>query len=144
MAGKRKPITFEQVVEAMKIVVDKQGAAYKYPQDERGTCHYVRDGRWSCLVGKVLGQLRVTTVKSFDAMYENQSARNLLPKMEEAEGIKFTPEATDALTEAQSYQDRGYSWGESLVKAIATKDATDAWLNRRTLNGQQSAGFFDV
>ena len=99
-------LTTEEVREALVDVVLSKGVDYIYPEDEKiaGSCVYrTHDGDPSCLIGHLLVAVGATNL-----IEEATSAFDLTSN-------KLTDSTTAfALTQAQSAQDDGRSWGYAL------------------------------
>lgn len=115
-------LTGEGALGVLRLVVFEKGNGYVYPraEDEVDTCRNFKDGQPSCIVGHVFARLGVT--------YELAVAAAMNGSMGAYSSIRnlgsygwtdwtFSPEAQNALTSAQSWQDRGSTWGEALAAA---------------------------
>ena len=105
-------VTYDDVVRTMEEVVADAGEDYVYPRAERGDkCVYVHNMRPDCLVGRVLHRLGV----SLDLLtyQDNTPAFVLAQQVIDAP----TSQVLRLLSEAQSHQDAGYTWGAALFVA---------------------------
>lgn len=114
-------VTSTQVIDAVRAVVaDRPDYKYEAPAnggtglDDSPICYYVHDAEPGCLIGHVLNALGVPldalgTVESRSASY---AARKFLE-------ITDRPVGTRAFLDmAQSYQDRGATWGQAFKLAV--------------------------
>lgn len=106
--------TEEQFTQAMRDAVAERGADYVYTQvDEYIGCQYTEeDGEVGCLIGLALFKLDSETVPVWNAMGA-MGADVVLGKL--------VPDAVAfAARRAQSRQDDGLPWGESLETYLTT------------------------
>lgn len=104
--------------EALQAAVDEKGADYVYPRGKRGwtnvwgMCRYAVNGKPACIIGDALHRMGVpiSTLKEFDANEEGVDAATAL----EESGLNPTAAEKRGVNAAQSRQDSGASWGESI------------------------------
>lgn len=128
-------LTTENVLAALEAAVQEKGADYVYPRerDEYGyaidvdSCLYVKNGAPSCLVGHALHSLGVP----LEAMsnHEGAGANTVLSYLEDEGIVTFEKAEPDEdgyqgwskvqtlVFYAQSNQDSGKTWGDSLDAA---------------------------
>jgi hypothetical protein len=100
--------TEEAFTAAMRAAVAERGEDYVYPREERGyACVYTFNGEPDCLIGLALFKMGVpiTFLQDCDGM--NNALGVLLD-------LGFSRYVADAADWAQSLQDKGHTWGESL------------------------------
>lgn len=124
-------ITYPQALAAMRAAVADIGADHVYPKsemDSNGACQYLTaDGKGLCIVGETLLRLGLTADDLQQALAQctyvpgSHGLLNWLYRQRTA----IVDERTSALfAMAQSYQDVGTSWGESLREAEAYVQVT--------------------
>ncbi len=111
------------VIAAAAAEVEKVGDDFIYKKDERyvledGTLgsaiciYYEPDGTPSCIVGRILHNAGIISPYTFDM--EGASARRVA-----SDRGDFTDEALKFLDALQDHQDRGVTWGRSLLLGMA-------------------------
>lgn len=116
-------LTFEAVRAAAKQVrdsVDEEFTYEKVKDDEGATCHYVRGGKSSCYVAKVLEVLGVPV--GLLAAQEGSPAGSVLFNLTTTDVITFpdAPQrypASEYLDAIQGWQDDGHTWHEAFEHA---------------------------
>lgn len=114
-----RPPTIDQVLEALDFVVAERGEGYVYPDEWRdggtshGLCRYVTpDGTGpACIVGAVMVRVGVPLNRLTGC--EGQSADYVLAKLFRLGGSV----QSEILTQAQSVQDTGGTWGRARAEA---------------------------
>lgn len=101
-------ITLEQIREAIKAEVEKEGPDFVYESPDEIECVYRHKGVPSCLIGRALDRL-IPGVQIPEGKTAFFALRELV-----------TPAAATYADIAQRYQDRGYSWGDALNEAEET------------------------
>lgn len=104
-------ISAEAVEQALNAVVDEHGEGYLY-QYEDSLCKYRhRDGKPGCLVGHVFDRLGVLDELVGDDDYLNGETVDTLRMSRSASAWPFDQATTEALCDAQTYQNTGGTWG---------------------------------
>lgn len=107
--------TEEEVTKVFEDVVLEFGANYKYPTQEEhpeywsdvGTCVYVTNGgEVACVIGQIYHRLGATT-------QQLQGNRGSIGKGRDL-GFEFPDNVQRGLSQAQSAQDDGETWGQAL------------------------------
>lgn len=121
-------ITFAHAVEGIRAVIAEQedGENHVYHTAD-GKCVYVEpDGSGSCLVGRYLIKAGVPAeeLKKLDESASGGvSIRTALRRLEEPGVLDYTEAAACYLAAAQSFQDRGKTWGDAQHHALTlTRD----------------------
>ena len=108
-------IDAEKALELLRAVCDRQGADYLYPIANTAvfvtSCHYVRDGAPSCIVGQALADhgVPIEGLASWDRLSDG-AIDTIAPSF-------VTPNALAIFTVAQRLQDTGSSWGMAVERA---------------------------
>lgn len=136
-----KVIDYDEAVALLKRAVEEKGADYVYPISASGSCEYVRVGEASCIVGHVINYVSPEALAVIGVLENHNRSwpvadmqverienlyRELSREAYETLPVKFTRKATEFLGEAQSRQDAGYSWGETLARALTHVEAYNA------------------
>lgn len=114
--------TADDVISAMRKVVERMGSEYVYPENEKrnGMCMYSHDGRPSCIVGYVINELDPA------AFQQLAEAEQIARSGKEAEDLVYAlwldadfwdRSGERVASDAQLAQDRGAPWGTALAVA---------------------------
>ena len=108
-------------------IVKAQGESYVDPHAEELGCIYVDDNGPSCMVGKYLiNKLDIPADYFFESfgtdemhsLKNYQEFHNIVGDMGAKFDLLFEPDARKLLSDMQSYQDTGNSWGVSFKSAV--------------------------
>lgn len=116
-------LTYATTVEILDGLVEEFGSDYVYDKGSDGKCHYVRDGKPSCIVGHVLAKVGVPIerLKAADTTSpDGISAGSLLGGLVTEGVLHATGSVWTLLAEAQYWQDRSTPWGEAVREAQIT------------------------
>lgn len=117
-----KTVSYQEVLAVANAVVEELGADYVYPDYMNG-CVYVKGNKPSCLVGHVLHRLGVDLIsfaseESYDGGLVNECAIDTLWVTTEEYGVSFSPLAQGFLSDIQTDQDSGCTWGDAVERAL--------------------------
>lgn len=113
-------INYAEALEMAKVEIAREGNDFVYSNiSEAGVnqCVYVRQGKPSCLVGRILVNGGIAPVEFFTELLNDDLFTSILTPLA-AEGVEFTYKATRFLDELQGFQDSEYAWGDALESAV--------------------------
>lgn len=112
-------LELEKVRADLVEIVKEKGVDYVYPRlSPRGpgrvTCHYIRDGATSCLIGCLLHKngVPLETLSAHEGMGVGLIC--------DVGVFNASTEVVSLLVDVQNSQDNGYTWGEALSRAGIT------------------------
>lgn len=116
-----KILTGEGALGLLRLVVFEKGEGYVYPNSVNRVegCRNFEDGQPSCIVGHVFAKLGVTYDDAVNASIDGTKGVRWSTNCLEKSGFEwsFSRNAIKVLSSAQSWQDRGATWGEALAAA---------------------------
>ena len=110
--SKTVSLTYDQALEGLQKAVQDRGEGFVYQEaypEHRDACYYFEtDGQPACIVGHVLHQNG----------YDGPDPVGDVHRVREVGVLACDEEAALLLGYAQTFQDRGSSWGEAVASAV--------------------------
>lgn len=108
------------ILRTLKQVVMEAGDSFVYQTDHLGKCYYVRNGEPSCIAGRVLHRLGVSTdvLKQWEGEGVDHLSLDSCTCGNNRPTVPFSNEALIVLRRAQTRQDASANWGDCRDAAL--------------------------